>query len=433
MGITVNYQGVTLGQTCMLLCRMIVLVQLLLTPVDCHTFGSTAPVSISHDAPVGTIVLDLMQRSDTVPLHSVVSLDTSDYSHLFRLNDKRQIVTRASISRLLDSVVTLDILVRDGVFERVLPLAVHVVTRPTVRFARSVFNGSVASDAAVNSQVVFDQRISAHTIGSSSARYAIVSGNTQGLFKLVTKRDPYQDSYAVLFVAAPLVGAGVHELRIKAVSEVDRDRSDTALLRVTVEERLREPPVFSAQRYVVSVGAVAPQTTVVRVSATTSNGAVMYHLDPDNVPFDISPWSGDIFSTQWIQPGRYTFNAVAVDSVGQTAFVSVKIIVEAEIDPLAKKPRSPMRRVRRDLGSDMVITLREDTPLGLLQQRIDLLFSERIRNAPVVKHFVTVHANGSIELTKPLNYEDINPVEVTVFVENMQGGGKAANFKATHA
>uniref|UniRef100_A0A914X8T4 Cadherin domain-containing protein n=1 Tax=Plectus sambesii TaxID=2011161 RepID=A0A914X8T4_9BILA len=428
MGITVHSVRLEpgLSRTCVLLCRMMVFVQLLLPFVHCYAFGSSAPVLVAHDAPVGTIVLDLMRRSDTVPQHSVVSLDTSDYSHLFRLNDKRQIVTRASISRLLDSIVTLDVLVGEGSFERVIPFAVHIVARPTVHFTRSVFNGSVASDAAVNSQVIFDQRISAHTIGSSNVRYAIVSGNTHGLFKLVTKHDPYQDTYALLFVASPLVDAsGVHELRIKAVNENSREQFATALLRVTVDERMQQPPVFTAQRYVVSVPRLAPQTTVVRVSATTTNGAVMYRLEPEDIPFDVTPWSGDIFSTQLIQPGRYAFKAVAIDSIGQTTFVSVKIIVEGEIDPLAKKPRSATRRVRRDLGSDMVITLREDTPLGFLQDHIDLLFSERIRGAPVVKNFVTVHSNGSIELTKPLNYEDINPVEVTVFVENMQGGDQS--------
>jgi hypothetical protein len=43
-------------------------------------------------------------------------------------------------------------------------------------------------------------------------------------------------------------------------------------------------------------------------------------LDPENVPFDISPLLGDLFAQQTINSGHFQFNVVAMDSSGRVIF-----------------------------------------------------------------------------------------------------------------
>ncbi|VDO70017.1 unnamed protein product [Onchocerca flexuosa] len=49
----------------------------------------------------------------------------------------------------------------------------------------------------------------------------------------------------------------------------------------------------------------------------TSKGAVVYRIEPENAPFDVTPFSGDIFSRYSIPNGKYAFDVVATDSSAQ--------------------------------------------------------------------------------------------------------------------
>ncbi|KHN83499.1 hypothetical protein Tcan_14609 [Toxocara canis] len=75
-----------------------------------------------------------------------------------------------------------------------------------------------------------------------------------------------------------------------------------------------------------------------------------------------------------------------------------------------------MRR-RRDLGNDVVLALPEDHRLGMLNERIPLGGGERVTLAPIVKEYVTVHPNGSLELTKQLNFELQNEIHFSVQID----------------
>uniref|UniRef100_A0A1I8EI80 Uncharacterized protein n=1 Tax=Wuchereria bancrofti TaxID=6293 RepID=A0A1I8EI80_WUCBA len=86
----------------------------------------------------------------------------------------------------------------------------------------------------------------------------------------------------------------------------------------------------------------------------TSKGAVVYRIEPENVPFDVTPFSGDIFSRYGISNGRYFFNIVATDS---------------------------------------------------FEQKINLRPDEKVIFAPATTDYLKIHGNGLIELIKPLNYE----------------------------
>ena len=52
----------------------------------------------------------------------------------------------------------------------------------------------------------------------------------------------------------------------------------------------------------------------------TTRGAVVYRLEPESVPFDVAPFSGDVFSQQHISQGRFIFEVVAKDAIGQVVF-----------------------------------------------------------------------------------------------------------------
>ncbi|EFO27657.1 hypothetical protein LOAG_00836 [Loa loa] len=141
-----------------------------------------------------------------------------------------------------------------------------------------------------------------------------------------------------------------------------------------------------------------------------SKGAVVYRIEPENVPFDVTPFSGDVFSRYDIPNGKYFFNIVAANSFAQEARANVRILVGPRIDPKQqfKRPKikkSRYRRSRRDFGNEIVLTLKENHPTGLLEEKISLNPNEKVIFAPATTDYLRIHGNGLIELIKPLNYE----------------------------
>lgn len=51
----------------------------------------------------------------------------------------------------------------------------------------------------------------------------------------------------------------------------------------------------------------------------TPKGAVVYRIEPEDAPFDVTPFSGDIFSRCPISNGKYLFDVVATDSFAQVS------------------------------------------------------------------------------------------------------------------
>ncbi|VDN07216.1 unnamed protein product, partial [Thelazia callipaeda] len=151
----------------------------------------------------------------------------------------------------------------------------------------------------------------------------------------------------------------------------------------------------------------------------TSIGAIVYRIDPEIVPFDITPFSGDIFSRHGIPNGHYHFDVVATDSSGQEARANVRISVgtgmgrkyrfkdkvkDSERNQESTSDRHFLRN-KRNLGHDILLTLKENHSLGLLKTKINLDSNENIMLAPITTDYLRIHNNGSIELIKQLNYE----------------------------
>lgn len=55
------------------------------------------------------------------------------------------------------------------------------------------------------------------------------------------------------------------------------------------------------------------------------SGVVVYRVEPETSPFDVTPLSGDVFSRYNILNGRYHFDIVATDSFGQVTGLAVNL------------------------------------------------------------------------------------------------------------
>ncbi|VDO17588.1 unnamed protein product, partial [Brugia timori] len=142
----------------------------------------------------------------------------------------------------------------------------------------------------------------------------------------------------------------------------------------------------------------------------SSKGTVVYRIEPENVPFDVTPFSGNVFSRYGISNGEYFFNIIATDSFAQEARANVRILIGSRIDSKRqfKKLKSKgtrHRRSRKDFGDEIVLTLKENHPVGLLEEKINLRPDEKVIFAPATTDYLKIHGNGLIELIKPLNYE----------------------------
>ncbi|KAH7697818.1 hypothetical protein AAVH_35095, partial [Aphelenchoides avenae] len=180
----------------------------------------------------------------------------------------------------------------------------------------------------------------------------------------------------------------------------------------------------------------------------TSVGVPTYRIEPESVPFDVAPLRGDVFALQNLESGRYEFDVVAIDSRAQEGRAPVSIVVGASaLAKFTKRPQSSspalhydrrwqslnrqrqsdqrtvtgggrsIRMVRRDRATDLLLALREDHTLGFLDSRIELGPEERIIGVPLVEKYLTVHPNGSIELTRPLNFEADSELKTIIVVE----------------
>ena len=166
-------------------------------------------------------------------------------------------------------------------------------------------------------------------------------------------------------------------------------------------------------------------------SYRASRGTPFYRIDPESSKFDIAPIAGDIFATTTLNHGIYEFFVVAVDTLGQVSTTlstlstshrekhyfqeskaKIKVIV-GDSTALFKSSRKT-RTAKRDRASDVFIALKEDHPLGFLNQQVALFADERIDGAPLTSEYLMIFNNGSIELIQPLNYEKLNEIHVNI-------------------
>ena len=150
-------------------------------------------------------------------------------------------------------------------------------------------------------------------------------------------------------------------------------------------------------------------------TSRSSRGTPIYRIEPESSDFDITPITGDIFPSGTLKNGRHEFHVVAKDALGQEGKAKIVITLGSQMGSnYGFKAKRRGRNVKRDRATDIVIALKEDHPLGLLSTQVALFSDEIIDLAPIDSDYLKIHENGSVELTRELNFETENEIKVNV-------------------
>uniref|UniRef100_A0A0N5C4L2 Cadherin domain-containing protein n=1 Tax=Strongyloides papillosus TaxID=174720 RepID=A0A0N5C4L2_STREA len=228
-----------------------------------------------------------------------------------------------------------------------------------------------------------------------------------------------------------------------AFDKKSKKRIGSTKIEIKVVNVNNHPPIFdNPNGYYFKLSNVTPFNNIFRVKAHSYKSITTYHIEPEYVPFDIAPWAGDVYGTKLLTSGMHNFDIIGTDSLGQMSQIPVKIEVESpsnnENETLNVIGKSSLptknnyykeilkkssinnsksmnqKKIRRELGNDILFQLKESQKLGFLNRTITLYPSEEITLGPLTGKYLTIHLNGSIELTKPLNFEDDEEIIMAV-------------------
>ncbi|MCP9264161.1 Cadherin domain protein [Dirofilaria immitis] len=329
---------------------------------------------VRSNAPIGWLISDLVEDGYSTG-HDHFSLPISNQSHYFQIINNR-LCTKNSINHLKGR--SMAIVVETTAPKRMFVINVNIAANSTPSFSADIYNITLRNDITLESVIPFETEIMVANL--------YVSG------RLRPTDDTFQSFY------------------IGALDRLNLIRLAVARIDINFEQHPMNVPKFNNRHYFRQMEKLEPNATVLRVAAKTSKGAVVYRIEPENAPFDVTPFSGDIFSRYGIPDGKYVFDVVATDSFAQEARANVQILVGSRIDPkrqfkTVKTRYFHHRRSRRDFGNVIVLTLKENHPIGLLDKKINLGPDENVVFAPATTDYLKIHSNGLIELIKPLNYE----------------------------
>ncbi|KAK6054080.1 hypothetical protein COOONC_08415, partial [Cooperia oncophora] len=141
---------------------------------------------------------------------------------------------------------------------------------------------------------------------------------------------------------------------------------------------------------------------------------VTYQLADENSHFDVSPFSGDIFSKSSVPPGKHELVVIAKNSIGQESTATVTVVVKDE--KAVREVNGSTNRLRRQLSEPVVVKLKENS-VADFPKRIPLYAGEVIAAAPIVREHVTVLPDGTVKVTKPLNFEKTRHLSESVQID----------------
>ncbi|KAH7724121.1 CRE-HMR-1 protein [Aphelenchoides avenae] len=398
---------------------------------------------IRCDAPPGWLLVDLLHEKLSNSPESL-ALQPSEHSELFTIRNT-SIVSNAGLSGHCGQRLLLDVLATQEPYKRIVTVETLVQDRNATRFATDVYEATVDGRAAANT--LFLPRIALASAAPADVYFRLIS-SVHDLFYLLNVRE-HGESFAKLYLSRrPFPLDTLKEFFVGAFDRRTQERLATAKVVVRIAQPERPPPVFENATYVTEKRRIQAHQTLFRVKARTSVGVPTYRIEPESVPFDVAPLRGDVFALQNLESGRYEFDVVAIDSRAQEGRAPVSIVVGASaLAKFTKRPQSSspalhydrrwqslnrqrqsdqrtvtgggrsIRMVRRDRATDLLLALREDHTLGFLDSRIELGPEERIIGVPLVEKYLTVHPNGSIELTRPLNFEADSELKTIIVVE----------------
>lgn len=430
--------------------------------------GLNRNLVLSNALPAGHTVVQLGNHTGSISIDS-----RTEYAQYFTIDSATNgLMTAQSLIPLTNrGGFLLDLILKtplaDGnTLERVESFFISVVPESDrVLFSNDLYVGRLRMDAPARTLVPGLERISLKSgRRAEGVRFTLldmddddeeIEASLEDLIELVTVRDPYESApYVQVWTKRKLEPAdrGIRVFGVEASGYPIGNR-DEVRVEIRMEDDLSYPPVFFKRRYVASiVYDDAPLgSTILRVRAFSGGEiqnaedigkTITYSIDPsDSVPFDIDPFTGDVFATRHLSANRYSFDVVAREGI-LTSRTSVKIIVVRNSDLVAKvEDECEMSngsgifrkrgcdettiRYKRASRAEISMNVRENySTQVLLPERIRLGSNERIKEAPVEKEQLTVFGNGTIQLNQPLNYEREKVVQLVVMVENVITLGK---------
>ncbi|KIH49129.1 hypothetical protein ANCDUO_20797, partial [Ancylostoma duodenale] len=91
---------------------------------------------------------------------------------------------------------------------------------------------------------------------------------------------------------------------------------------------------------------------------------------------------------------------------------SVTVLVENKKDQHSRTSG----RLRRELSDPVVVVVKENTK-EVFKKRIPLATGEQIVAAPIVREHFSILADGTVKVTKPLNYEKTRELSETIEID----------------
>lgn len=429
--------------------------------------GINRNLVLSNALPIGHSIVHLGNHTATISID-----DRSEFAAYFDVDvHSKNLITTRSLLPLTDrGAFLIDLILKtplaDGdTLERVESFMVTVIPeKDRASFAHDLYVGRLKLDAPARTIVPGLERISLKPLRNGDVvKFSLLDLDDEDeefedpideLIELIPVRDPYESSpYVQVWTKRSLEPAdrGTRTFAIEVAGYPIGNR-DQVRVEIRIDDDMTYPPVFVQRRYVASIAYDdAPMgSTILRVQAFSGGGiqtaedigtTITYAIDPsDSVPFDVDPFTGDVFAIGRLSANRYSFDVVAREG-SLSSRTPVKIIVARNSDFLQRKMDDECEsinsmngtgsfgkrgcddttiRYKRALRPEISMTLPENYLTHVqLPVPIRLGANERIKDAPVEKDQLTVFENGTIQLNQPLNYEREKTVQLMVMVENM--------------
>ncbi|KAI1722266.1 cadherin domain-containing protein [Ditylenchus destructor] len=428
------------------------------------------------DAPPGWLLVDLLHEGLCTPVEQLTLQvpPTSELSGWFEVRNhsiytSNRVQQNATHRSNVDKLHLLEILASRPIsFKRIVMVQVEIQRlSSTPRFILDTYSTSVdverlfgttpAKMTTLDSMILlnFSQpiTIASQTSYQRNIHYEVVTsffpanflqlvntnanGNIKSQAKVFLLRKPHHSEIRTEFFVA-------------AVDTQLQRRLAVARIQVNFQHPVQHPPKFEQSKYVLDKVSVQAHKTLLRVVAKTSKGVSTYRIEPESSPFEVAPIFGDVFPTKPLPNGRYVFEVVAMDSLGQEGRTTIELTVRQALDQNASQSSSRSNtpsldrrwketlrfrdkdnlgeqragrwarsKSRRDRGEDLIIAVREGHPMGFLEQRVPLHANERITKGISASgdSVLAVHKNGSIELLRELNYEKQTLHQTTVQID----------------
>ncbi|XGW19739.1 hypothetical protein V3C99_003519, partial [Haemonchus contortus] len=374
------------------------------------------PFSLRHDAPVGWLAVDLKQ-SLLATDGERLQLLPSPHSKSFTINDIGQLLTASELPHA-GTRFPLYVMAKHEKLHRIITVHIEIVESP-FKFLQDHYQASVSNNVENGTILLFSSPITIKGLPpeQQGLRFAPISPVDGFPITIINKEDSRGRGFAQVQIARPLSAENEAEMMEFYLGAFDPNGNQLASCKVTIKVQAitMVPPKFDVSHYFTALPLLNAHFNVMRVHARTLKSTVSYHLVGDNSYFDVDPLSGDIFTKSSVPPGRHEFVVKAANSIGQESTATVVVVVGKE--KTVKEGISSTSRLRRHLSDPIIIKLRENS-VADLPKRIPLYAGEVIVGAPITRDHYSILSDGTVKVTKPLNYEKIHHLTESIQIDS---------------